>query len=142
MTLYIVLGHSSGTLPLLRSLKNFAFNINWWFSVWKLEANYLQKSFTYNSSDEFLFWMNGGAKLTNERPVSVSLNLRKDNIIADKNRWFFLRIFLGFCRSLLIKAKRLSYRLYNPIVWEPQKFTFIQNKNSSLLISLFCVNIL
>ena len=86
--------------------------------------------------DEFLFWMNGGAKLTNQRPVSRSLNLRKNNKIADKTRWISLRIFLGFCRGLLIKAKRLSYRLYNPVVWEPQKFTFIQNKKKTRLCIL------
>ena len=76
--------------------------------------------------------MNDGAKLTNQRLVSGSLNLRENNIVADKNRRIYLRDFLRFSRGLFIKANRLSYRLYNSVVWERQKFTFIQNKNSPL----------
>ena len=42
-----------------------------------------------------------------------------------------MRIFLGFFRGLLIKARRLSYRLSNLVVWELQKLSIIQSKNSS-----------
>ena len=43
----------------------------------------------------------------------------------------FLRIFLGFSRGVLIKTLRLSYRLSNLVVWEPEKFSIIQKNNSS-----------
>ena len=43
----------------------------------------------------------------------------------------FLRIFLGFSRGLPIKARRLSYRLSNSVVWELQKFTFIQQQKKT-----------
>ena len=38
----------------------------------------------------------------------------------------YFEIFLGFSRGLLIMMRRLSYRLSNAVVWEPEKFTFIQ----------------
>ena len=69
---------------------------------------------------------------TNQRPVLMKLSLRKNNKIADKNRRNFLRIFRRFSRGQHIKRRRFSYRLSFSVVWEPQKFTFIQNKSSSV----------
>ena len=43
--------------------------------------------------DEFSFLMRFGAKLTNQRPVLLKLRLRKNNIIADKNRRKFFDDF-------------------------------------------------
>ena len=43
-----------------------------------------------------------------------------------------MRIFLGFSRGVLIKLLRLSYRLSNLVVREPQKFSIIQKKKSSI----------
>ena len=40
----------------------------------------------------------------------------------------FLRIFLGFSRGLLFKARRLSYSLFNSVVWEPQKKMSLKKK--------------
>ena len=90
------------------------------------------KSGTKNIKDVFWFWMILVAKLTNQRPVLMKLRLRKNNIIADKNRRNFLRIFLGFSRGLLIKARRSTYRSYNSVLWEVQKKIIIQNQNMSL----------
>ena len=38
------------------------------------------------------------------------------------------QFFLEFSRVVLIKKLRLSYRLSNFVVWEPQKFSIIQKK--------------
>ena len=54
----------------------------------------------------------------------------------------FLRIFLWFTRGLLIKRRRLSYRLSNSVVWEPQKFKLIQKKSSLDLDKLSLLHIL
>ena len=51
----------------------------------------------------------------------MKLRLRKNNIIADKTEEIFLRILLGFSRGLLIKARRLSYRLSKSVVCELRK---------------------
>ena len=40
----------------------------------------------------------------------------------------FLKFFLGFFRGLLIKARRLSNRLLNSVVWKLQKFSLIKKK--------------
>ena len=63
----------------------------------------------------------------------MKLRLRKNNIIEDKNQKNVLGIFLGFSRGPLIKRRRLSYRLSNPVVWELQKngTCIIQNQNTS-----------
>ena len=44
----------------------------------------------------------------------------------------FFRFFLEFSRSLLIKARRLSYRLSNSVVWDLQKFSIIKSIRSIL----------
>ena len=62
---------------------------------------------------------------------SAYAKITKSPIKTEKN---FLRIFLRFSRGQHIKRRRLSYRLAFSVVWVPQKFTFIQNKNSSFLI--------
>ena len=48
-----------------------------------------------------------------------------------------MRFLLGFSRRLLIKARRLSYRLSNSVVWKPQKFRLIRKKTRHSTIKLF-----
>ena len=61
--------------------------------------------------------MNCGAKLTNQRPVSGSLNLRKNNIIADKNRKkFFEKFSWVFPRSTYQETSiELSFVLFGSV---------------------------
>ena len=42
-----------------------------------------------------------------------------------------MRFFLWFSRGVIIKTLRLSYRVSNLVLWEPQKFSIIQKNNSS-----------
>ena len=46
------------------------------------------------------------------------------NYVGEK----FFGIFLGFSRGLLIMMRRLTYRLSNSVLWEPQKFSIILKK--------------
>ena len=76
-------------------------------------------------------------KVTSEPCRKMSnLSRKKSEKHFFKNRvgGKFLRIFFGFFQGLLIMMRRLSYRLSNSVVWEPQKFSIIQNNNSSLVL--------
>ena len=74
------------------------------------------------------FFFNNMWSETDQSETSImKLAYAKNDIIADKNQ----RNSFWFSRGLLIKARRLSYRLSDSVLWELQKFTIIQRKNSS-----------
>ena len=54
---------------------------------------------------------------TDQSETSImKLAYAKNNIITDKSRRFFFIIFHGFSRGLLIKERRLTYRLSNSVL--------------------------